>query len=326
MSMMDSLEYQHNKLLSICIPTYNRCEKLKENLITMIPKVSSYQVCFFISDNASKDKTEDVVKEMQSLYPYIVYSRNVNNEGFDRNLEKALKLSDTKYRWVMGDDDTIENIDISELIARISNQYDLIVLNYRHNNMPIEDKIYTDMDQLLFEKGAHMAYISSLIFSDQMVINGDFIKFYDTQFIHLGVMFKFLAKQDSRVFFLSSIIVTGLPNRHSSFSDKAFKFFIIDINALMKLLPDFYTKKGKHGVVRKIVTDHLGYIFFLLNARIYKEIDILKFFKYYKEILAAFPPLGVVAVFISSMTPIWLLKCMVKIWKLMKVRKINRKD
>lgn len=309
----------YNNLLSICIPTYNRSEKLKKCLTEIIPKVKEYNICFFISDNASIDDTKIVVEELQNIYPHIVYSRNSHNIGADRNIETVLKLSNTKYRWLMGDDDYIKSEDILNLIGDIYNNYDLIVINYLNKKVSYEEKIYTDMNQLLYEKGAHITFISALIFSDNMVINGNFEKFYDTHFVQVGVVFDYLAKDNSKVKFLPDIWVDALPNRQNSFYDKVFEYFTIDLYNVMELLPDYYLDKSKNGAIRKIVTDYFGYTYYPLASRINKEIDIVKFFKLNKKIIIAFPPIGVIIVFLLSITPIFVLKSLKKLGRLLKI-------
>lgn len=322
MSVRGKNQYQHNNLLSICIPTYNRCEKLKECLSAIIPKVREYNICFFISDNASTDNTELVVKEMQTQYPYIIYSRNIQNIGACRNFERVLKLSDTRYRWLMGDDDIIEEEKINRLMEelRIDNQYAMIVLNRKklNHSYNTQKKEYTDMNQLLSQLGGHMTWISTLIFSDKMVNNADFKTYFDTNFIQLGIIFGYLVKDYYSVLFLPDIMVIGLPNSENSNCNKMFKLFVIDFNRTMKLLPNYYTDKAKNFCIKKHMLDYLYTYSFLSSIRIYNEINIIKFFKYYREILIAFPPIGVITVFLISIMPICLLEWMQKSWRFIK--------
>ena len=71
-------------LLSICIPTYNRPENLKNCLDSIAKQVcTDFEVC--ISDNASK---VDIAKTIQ---PYkkkfkIRFKRNKKNLGFSMNV------------------------------------------------------------------------------------------------------------------------------------------------------------------------------------------------------------------------------------------------
>ena len=96
-----------NQLLTICIPTYNRSKKLEKNLRHLIKIIGDQKICICISDNASIDDTENVINEIKKSYPYIRYNRNRNNLGFSGNFSAVLKMSNTKYAWLLGDDDYI---------------------------------------------------------------------------------------------------------------------------------------------------------------------------------------------------------------------------
>ena len=66
-----------NNLLSIFIPTYNRCNVLDTVLDRVISAVKEYDVCVQVYDNCSLDKTENIVCAKQKLYPYIFYCKNL---------------------------------------------------------------------------------------------------------------------------------------------------------------------------------------------------------------------------------------------------------
>ncbi|MEI6774123.1 MAG: glycosyltransferase family 2 protein [bacterium] len=68
-------------LLSICIPTYNRQEYLKQCLDSIVNQkgFDTEKIEIVISDNASPDKTNLLVKEYQKKYKNITYSRNDQN-------------------------------------------------------------------------------------------------------------------------------------------------------------------------------------------------------------------------------------------------------
>ena len=78
-------------LLSICIPTFNRCEYLSESLNQLLPQIEPFKdvIEILVSDNCSDDKTEEVVNcfiEKKSLN--IIFNRNDRNIGADNNIDK----------------------------------------------------------------------------------------------------------------------------------------------------------------------------------------------------------------------------------------------
>jgi len=69
------------KILSICIPTYNRAELLDKTLSELVlePSFQSGKIEICISDNASPDSTELIVKKYKDKFVNIIYNRNIEN-------------------------------------------------------------------------------------------------------------------------------------------------------------------------------------------------------------------------------------------------------
>jgi len=81
-------------LVSICIPTYNRSKYLKQTIESLVvqDEFISGRVEIVISDNASTDNTEEVVKIFTEKYTNIKYYKNVDNikdENFPIVLDRA---------------------------------------------------------------------------------------------------------------------------------------------------------------------------------------------------------------------------------------------
>lgn len=100
------------ELLSICIPTYNRAPLLKDILRVFIHQMAedglpAGDVTFYISDNASTDKTPQVVEAVRKQGVPLVYSRNESNLGISRNLLKVISMGKGRFIWTVGDDELI---------------------------------------------------------------------------------------------------------------------------------------------------------------------------------------------------------------------------
>jgi abequosyltransferase len=89
-----------NKLLSICIPTYNRPNYLNETIKSIISQkifIETNDIEIIISDNSSDDETENVLNNYLLQYPNkIFYYKNDENIG-DKNFEKVLSLATGLY-------------------------------------------------------------------------------------------------------------------------------------------------------------------------------------------------------------------------------------
>lgn len=59
--------------ISICIPTYNRAELLRNTLKAILSQIDVKSTEVIVSNNASTDNTENVVKDYIRSYPCIKY-------------------------------------------------------------------------------------------------------------------------------------------------------------------------------------------------------------------------------------------------------------
>ncbi|MEO7975786.1 glycosyltransferase family 2 protein [Flavobacterium sp.] len=109
----------NNKILSICIPTYNRGAYLKSNLLSIFKQVKNNQLVeIVVSDNHSTDNTFEIVKEFQN-YNNFKYFRQSRNIGFAKNTLDVVSKANGKFCWIVGDDDFILDGAISEIIRLI---------------------------------------------------------------------------------------------------------------------------------------------------------------------------------------------------------------
>jgi glycosyltransferase involved in cell wall biosynthesis len=110
---------KNDYILSIAIPTYNRSELLKQNLSLLVKEPGFDKVQLVISDNASPDETESVVREFQKDHPNIQYHRNPENTGLEANVKKAIELSDGEYIKLLNDYTSIEKGKLNLLLQYV---------------------------------------------------------------------------------------------------------------------------------------------------------------------------------------------------------------
>ena len=107
-------------LLSICIPTYNRPEDLRNCLNSIMSQKNlskkSFEVC--ISDNCSKANIFKYIKPFKKKLN-IKYQRNKRNIGFAMNVLNVSLMAKGKFIWFLGDDDLVVNNSIEYLIKLI---------------------------------------------------------------------------------------------------------------------------------------------------------------------------------------------------------------
>lgn len=237
-----------NDILSICIPTYNRGAILKDNLETLIANFGHMEIPIIISDNASEDNTEEIVREIQSRYPYLTYSKNDQNLGVDRNFEKALKLSETKYAWLLGDDDTIK-VDISPILEKLAQtKPDLLFLGEREAVGEVKEGLYDNREWVFYELANRgLSWMSACIFSKDIIQEDQFKRYYDTEFTHVGILLDYLGLHGLNVYYMENNYVEMLRPSFIAYNAKLMKIYARGWSNLMFRLPGFtYEEKLKN--------------------------------------------------------------------------------
>lgn len=111
-------------LVSICIPTYNRCEYLREGLESLIcqEEFKNGLVEIVVCDNASTDDTQIMMNEYLRMNKNIKYYRNQENVGSTMNPKIAMGLGKGSLLKLVGDDFLYDK-DALALFCHYSRKY-----------------------------------------------------------------------------------------------------------------------------------------------------------------------------------------------------------
>src|SRR5208283_1890789 len=105
------------KILSICIPTYNRAkalDRLLGNLELEIKGISELlEIC--VSDNGSNDDTSRVLDRWEKKLP-LARRKNEKNMGYDLNALEVTKMGSGMFLWHVGDDDLVVEGSVRRLV------------------------------------------------------------------------------------------------------------------------------------------------------------------------------------------------------------------
>lgn len=123
-----------NELLSICIPTRNRDKYLSDLLSCIENEITNYHlnesdIKIYISDNASTDKTETIVKSYQNKIPFLFYYCNSQNIGGDRNFLRCINLAKGEYIWLVGDDELITDGALVYILSVLKKERPALFIN-----------------------------------------------------------------------------------------------------------------------------------------------------------------------------------------------------
>jgi glycosyltransferase involved in cell wall biosynthesis len=220
------------KTLAICIPTYNRAALLAKNLDVLVPLAQASDCPIYISDNASPDDTEKVVGEARKQYEKIYYVQQRENIGFCRNFEYVVNMAEADYVWLLGDDDYIAEGCIEKVLCDFKEHEDacMVVANAGNNpsSLRIKDlksQIICGKDAIMSEIGAHMTWMSCLVFNKRIVGSVHFNQYEGNAFPHLWWILANLTDQ-SKIYWESNSCIGSFGGGHQM-SD-FFKVFFAD--------------------------------------------------------------------------------------------------
>jgi len=155
----------NQKLLSICIPVFNRKEVFEASLESACIASIGYSdyVEIVISDNNSDHNLLEIVEKIKLKYNniQIAYNKNNVNIGAAKNLLKVVSLAKGKFCWIIGSDDFIKPNGLDELIQLIINQdldfisirYDYVYISFHDSKLITKHSIKNEFNNLLnYEK------------------------------------------------------------------------------------------------------------------------------------------------------------------------------
>lgn len=307
----------NNKLLSICIPTFNRAGLLDYNLKILCNITVRYpEIDIVISDNCSTDNTNEIVEFYKKSYNNVFNIIQTENIGPDRNFESVLKFSNSKYKWLLGDSCLINENKIRSLLDDlIEKSPDLMVVDRGKGYLPFNSKTYIDASLLLEEIGWHITNISSLIFSNDLISNTNFERYYNTNFIQFGIIFEYLSllenvnvifKNDSILCSSSLNLIDKYKSKNTWFPNSAWPIFVKSWTNVVLSLPSNYSLISKTKCI--ISHNKFNNLFSVINILLMKNRGSYNY-KIYNE-NKAYIPFAIgnkkVMYFILSVYPNWL--------------------
>lgn len=238
-----------NEKLAIVIPTYNRAEILKENLLYMMDDIKEYNIPVYISDDSSNNDTKIVISELKNDYEYIYYYKNEPSLGHDKNCFKTLGLASEKYIWYLGDSVYVHKGEISNIMASLVHECDLFVVNTtsKSRTKVPESKVYFEANDVLVNLAWHMTFTGATIYSlhalKSITLENDT---YYKNFPQLVLSLHILALNSNGLYWTNKKILSVNKLKETSYwNTKVFDVFAFDWCQTILNLPKQYTEKNK---------------------------------------------------------------------------------
>lgn len=110
--------------LTICIPTYNRKDRLINQLHSIFNQDRSNEVIVMVCDNNSDYDIHQALNEVFGSKSNLCIHRNKYNIGGDANIASTFHHCDTKWMWMMSDDDVTTPNSIDKILNDIESVND----------------------------------------------------------------------------------------------------------------------------------------------------------------------------------------------------------
>ena len=323
--------------LSICIPTYNRADLLISALQSIegnLHAQSSIEVV--VSDNGSKDNTQEIVADYSDRILNLRYHRNSENIGPVKNVRNVIQMAAGEFVWLFSDDDIMAEGALDYLLNFISNHQDTDYIYYTREVVEVdlmpstfgvqprnlnEDMVFSDGDSLFCGCGGQMPYLmgfySSTIIRRQSWLQsaGEVNAFSDDYaWDHLIVILKAIIHSKCAVLCKTGVLARLNFRQIKARSKVGFDDSILCFLEIMKF---GYSRKMCLDVIRHIVRiDSKGLV--IDKAIGIRKDTLLRFFvknKLKRMIIYSFPW------FILNLLPYVLLNSLWRAYNWLKVKK-----
>jgi hypothetical protein len=278
-----------NSELAIAIPTYNRTDILKENLLYMMVELKKFNIPVYISDDSPNDVTQVMIEELKSTYEYLYYTKNSPSLGHDKNCFATLALPKAAHIWYLGDSMKIETGGISKVLKLISNEgYDFIITNCKNRGVGLNSGLYTNKNDVFNGLAWHLTLSGCCIYKKEVIDGFEKVDSYKN-FPQTSIILATINDSCS-LFYCNDIMVYSNKNKKGSYWQKnVFDVFGKDwvdlITCIHKLSSNSFSKS-------KVIQSHSkkSGVFGLKALLNYRELGFFNvnlFFKYARYIQAA---------------------------------------
>lgn len=235
-------------VFSVCIPTYNRLDKLK-SLISSFLASNSHNINLVITDNFSTDGTDLYFKN--NHFFNVIYKRNNYNIGGTTNVVKALLNAEGKYAVLCLDKDAILFSNLSAAVKHFINNTEVVFGKFKRSETNAEGEI------LITEKG-----LPSLLQNGFLSEHPTGIFFSSSHLKKLSIVHQILKENKKFPFYVD--ILTGYFSTQGCFA--LANYNVVETEKLQKIKSSgslTYSRKDVYFLPRKRVETFFTYLFHL---------------------------------------------------------------
>lgn len=209
----------NDKLLSICIPTYNRAEVLDQTLQKLFsdPDFDENKIEVIVSDNCSDDNTERIIKK----FPFVSYFRNQHNIR-DKNFNKVLSYATGKYIRLFNDTLSFKKGALNLLLKKIENHLEEECNLFFYCNMFLNrdcTKFILGKEGLLNEASFYTTWIANFGCwrKDFLAIKNQ-NRYSELQFVQVDWCYKIVENNKQTIIYFDDFFDIRMPNKKGGYN------------------------------------------------------------------------------------------------------------
>lgn len=244
-------------LLSICIPTFNREEKVINQIKFILKEVKGKynDVEIIVRDNGSTQGIFEKIKAKFENEGVHIYKNNFN-KGLVGNL-KCLNLDASgKYVWFIGDDDHLHQGIVEKVYNKVKSGKGLVFINHRAVNLNgdivLKSAFIPNLQKTIHEvfrfSGTTMMFISACVYEKEFL--NEIFDVEDAR-LSLPLLASFYCYEKGGVEFINEILIDNIWG-DTSWSDSAAEVFAIGVP--LELLRCFKLSSNKGDVFKSIIS------------------------------------------------------------------------
>lgn len=209
----------NNKLLSICIPTYNRAEVLDATLNSLFsnPEFDETKVEVIVSDNCSTDNTAAVVAK----YPLVRYYSNSENVR-DKNFSIVLGYATGEYIRLFNDTISFKPKALGNMLKEIEKHLNDEVNMFFYGNMFLNK----DCQKTIISKKNFIKEVSfySTWIANFGVWREDFLKienkdqYAELQFVQVDWSYRIVDNDKKTIVYFEDLFDVTVPNKKGGYN------------------------------------------------------------------------------------------------------------
>lgn len=260
-------------VLNISVPTFNRPDFLLKCLNSIRDAVLNLEmedrslVSVFISDNSSTDLSKHVAESLFFKDLRIVYKKNSDNIGSDRNIAQCYLYDQAKFVMILGDDDFLSKNSLKILMPLLKKGdysiYFLRAYGLTTNELDSRDefvrtmRVFNSMKEVVLERNIDLTFISIMIFKRSDYTEKEVQEGIGTNLVQLNLVLKLLRKCKGESLFVDANLVMATRNNTGGYDpvtvfvqnyfDLLFDNFDGEINSVLpglrtRMIHSFYNR------------------------------------------------------------------------------------